>query len=77
MCLKSMKLGVIMCVLCQREFVKNLTVREKLNGLNEIVNTLPENQESELEHLKEVRERLLGEYAIEIRTEVSKFWRQG
>ena len=56
---------VVMCIMCA-DWIKLLTVKEKLNGLNEIIST----ETIDEEHVAYVYEKLLKEYADEISKEV-------
>lgn len=54
-----------MCIMCTEQ-MKKLTIREKLRGMNEMLETQPKDKE----HLEEVHANLLREYADEICKEV-------
>lgn len=54
-----------MCTLCS-DRVKQLTVKEKLNAFNEVVTT----ENITKEHITDMYEKLLEEYADEISKEV-------
>lgn len=64
-----------MCQLCLLRGKGQITIKEGLNAVSEMVNTMPKEKEAEKEHLEAVRTKLLSEYADEISAEVMRTWR--
>lgn len=59
-----------MCILCEMELMKNLTIKERLNAANELIRDAVPGEE--LTHVTEVWNKSLKDYADEISKEVLK-----